>query len=106
MGDAWTLAIASSRMGLAILSPAGLILQVNQAFADGLGRDVATLHHLRLWDLVLPLDREQRAREVKEHLASRQGAATIHVLCQHAEGHVIEMRWTIADCLKVKRSMG
>jgi diguanylate cyclase (GGDEF)-like protein/PAS domain S-box-containing protein len=99
MGDAWTMAIASSGMGLAILSSSGLILQANQAFADCLGRDVATLHHLRLWDFVLPLDREQRAREVKERLARSKGAATIHVLCQHAEGHGIEMRWTIADCL-------
>ncbi|MCP9785272.1 PAS domain S-box protein [Cyanobium sp. N5-Cardenillas] len=99
MGEAWTLAIGSSGMGLAMLSSQGLILQVNQSFADCLGRDVETLQHLRLWDLVLPMDREQRAREVTERLARRKGAATIRVLCLHAEGHVIEMRWTIADCL-------
>ncbi|MCP9832771.1 MULTISPECIES: PAS domain S-box protein [unclassified Cyanobium] len=97
-GEAWSEAIQSSAVGMAIISSAGEILQINQAFGDQLGRDGSALQHLRLWDVLHPVEREKCVREVDEILAGLHEPASLKVLCQHSQGHLIAQVWTISEC--------
>lgn len=61
LGDPWSEAIQSSAVCMAIIVSTGELLQTNQAFGDQLGRDALAPQHLRLWDVLHPVEREVRS---------------------------------------------
>jgi diguanylate cyclase (GGDEF)-like protein/PAS domain S-box-containing protein len=100
LGDHHSLAqvLMQAPVAMLLLRADGTVLAANQACAQLLGRDAATLHQLQLIELILPDHHVDTCQLLQELLAGRHPTLQRHTRWLHADGQPLDAL-LLASCL-------